>query len=133
MKNLLTLSRKMEDTISGAALRSFAEVAKIDHLVYKFEIYKVFMCLSDKGADDFADHAHCRLGKWYYEGEGRQMFSQRPGFRDMEAPHKAFHDSGRAAVQYFHNGEYARGFDAINAMEAASLEVLASLDKIAGA
>ncbi|MGB8517529.1 MAG: methyl-accepting chemotaxis protein, partial [Gallionella sp.] len=64
MKHLLTLSNQMEGTISAAALRSFVEVAKIDHILYKFEIYKVFMGISNRAADSFASHTNCRLGKW---------------------------------------------------------------------
>ena len=36
MQSLLDLSNQMEGTISAAALRSFVEVAKIDHVLYKF-------------------------------------------------------------------------------------------------
>jgi outer membrane murein-binding lipoprotein Lpp len=131
MQTLFDLSHQMEGTISASALRSFIEVAKIDHLVYKFEIYKIFMCLSQKGESDFADHAHCRLGKWYYEGEGRDCFSKLPGYLEMEASHKRFHDSGGAALRYFRENNPAQGFNAIADMEKASMEVLASLERIA--
>ncbi len=131
MKRLFELSHKMEGVISASALRSFVEVAKVDHLVYKFEVYKVFMGLSNKGVGDFSDHHHCRLGKWYYEGEGHDCFSQLPGYREMESPHQRFHDSGMAAIRHFRDGAYAQGFEAIDAMEAVSMEVLANLDRLA--
>jgi predicted nucleic acid-binding Zn-ribbon protein len=131
MRRLLELSQSMEGAISASALRSFVEVAKIDHLVYKFEIYKVFMCLSGKNVSDFADHKHCRLGKWYYEGEGRECYSALDGFRDVDDPHKRFHDSGLAAVRHFRDGSVAAGFDSIGAMESASMAVLASLERVA--
>ena len=131
MKRLFALSNNMEGVIAASALRSFVEVAKIDHLVFKFEVYKVFMCLSEKGLGDFADHHHCRLGKWYYEGEGHDCFSRLPGFREMEDPHRRFHDSGMEAIRLFHDGEYVKGFVAIAAMEAASMDVIGNLDRIA--
>ena len=131
MKRLFELSHKMEGVISASALRSFVEVAKVDHLVYKFEVYKVFMGLSKKGVGDFSDHHHCRLGKWYYEGEGHDCFLQLPGYREIEAPHQRFHDSGMAAIRHFHDGAYTQGFEAIDAMEALSMEVLANLDRLA--
>ncbi len=131
MQGLFTLSHKMEGTIAASALRSFVEVAKIDHLVFKFEIYKIFMCLSQKTVGDFADHSHCRLGKWYYDGEGHDCFSKLPGYREMEVPHKTFHDSGLTAIRYFNDGEYVRGFSAIDEMEKASMEVLSNLERIA--
>jgi len=131
MEKLLKLSHSMEGTIAASALRSFVEVAKVDHLVYKFEVYKVFMCLSEKQDSDFANHQHCRLGKWYYEGEGRDCYSRMDGYREVEDPHRRFHDSGKLAIQCFHDGEVAKGFEAIAAMESASMAVLAALERIA--
>jgi uncharacterized protein YlxW (UPF0749 family) len=131
MESLFALSHRMEGAIAASALRSFVEVAKIDHLVYKFEIYKIFMCLSQKDAGDFADHLHCRLGKWYNEGEGRDCFSQLPGFREMDHPHKVFHDNGLASLKHFKEGEYEKGFAAIAEMERASMDVLANLERMA--
>ncbi len=131
MGSLFELSHRMEGAIAASALRSFVEVAKIDHLVYKFEIYKIFMCLSQKNVGDFADHLHCRLGKWYNEGEGRDCFSQLPGYREMEHPHKIFHDSGLASIKHFKEGEYEKGFAAISEMEKSSMDVLANLERMA--
>jgi hypothetical protein len=131
MGRLLGLSQSMEGAISASALRSFVEVAKIDHLVFKFEIYKVFMCLSGKEAGDFADHQNCRLGKWYYAGEGRKCFVELDGFRDVEEPHRRFHEAGQAAIRQFRAGDVIAGFDSIGAMETASMAVLAALERIA--
>jgi len=133
MKSLFDMSRRMEGTIVAAALRSFVEVAKVDHLVYKFEIYKVFMGLSDKGVGDFADHTHCRLGRWYYEGDGRECFSKLSGFHEMESPHRRFHDAGLSALRAFFADDHVNGFGAIADMERASMEVLSSLERIAQA
>ncbi|MDA8095778.1 MAG: CZB domain-containing protein [Betaproteobacteria bacterium] len=121
----------MEGVIAASALRSFVEVAKIDHLVYKLEIYKVFMGLSRKTESDFANHQRCRLGQWYYEGDGHDCFSALPGYREMEEPHKAFHDSGMASLQHFRDGRPDEAFEAISRMETASQHVLESLDRIA--
>jgi len=131
MQALSDLSKQMEGTIAAAALRSFVEVAKIDHLVYKFEVYKVIMRVSQKGAGDFAAHTGCRLGKWYYEGEGRECFSKLSGYADMEAPHRRFHDAGLAALRAFHEGNMDQCFAQIGDMEAASNGVLACLERIA--
>ncbi len=34
-----------------------------------------------------SDHTLCRLGKWYYEDDGKHCFSQLPGYTEIEAPH----------------------------------------------
>jgi len=131
MKHLLELSHQMEGTISAAALRSFVEVAKIDHILYKFEIYKVFMGVSDRSADSFSSHTDCRLGKWYFEGEGKDCFSRLDGYTAVASPHQTFHQHGKEAVAAFRAGESSRGIELVGKMEAESMEVLSALERIA--
>lgn len=133
MKHLLDLSQMMEGTISASALRSFVEVAKIDHILYKFEIYKVFMGISALTADDFASHTACRLGKWYFEGEGRDCYAKFDGYTAVANPHQAFHQHGKEAVAAFRAGEAMRGMELVAKMEAESMEVLNGLERIASA
>ncbi len=133
LKNLIDLSNDMEGAISASALRSFVELAKVDHLVYKFEIYKVFMGQSTKQASDFASHTACRLGKWYYEGDGHQCYSRLPGYREIEPPHKIVHSSGVAAVESFRAGNYTQALEHVQAMEQASMQVLQELERMAAA
>jgi len=131
MKELMQVTVQMKNAIGTTALRSFIEVAKVDHLVYKFEIYKVFLGTSIKKPEEFASHQGCRLGKWYYEGEGHHCFSKLQGFREMEEPHQRFHRHGVAAVTHFHEGHYQLGLEEIAEMEKASFKVLESLETIA--
>lgn len=47
-------------------------------------------------------HKDCRLGHWY-EGVG-QMFRDRPSFRNLEKPHRAFHEIGKLLVNLVGDG-----------------------------
>jgi hypothetical protein len=131
MQHLLKLTHKMKFIIAATALRSFTEVAKLDHLVYKFEIYKVFLGISEKQPGDFASHTGCRLGKWYYEGDGHGCFSKLDGYKNIEPPHKAFHAQGAAAVQHYYAGELAEGLEMVLALEESSRHVLEQLTFLA--
>jgi predicted nucleic acid-binding Zn-ribbon protein len=131
MKHLLDLSHDMEGTISASALRSFVEVAKIDHILYKFEIYKVFMGISERTVDSFASHTACRLGKWYFEGEGRDCYSRLDGYAAVANPHQSFHQHAKEAVAAFYSGEALRGMELVAKMETDSMEVLSALERIA--
>lgn len=131
IEEITELSRRMEFTIASAALSSFTELAKMDHLMFKFEIYKVFMGISDKKPEDFASHTGCRLGKWYYEGEGRSCFAKLDGYRELEAPHIDVHAHGREAVSRLAAGNFTSGVDALTKMEGASLRVLSALGRMA--
>ncbi|WP_294245875.1 methyl-accepting chemotaxis protein [Propionivibrio sp.] len=133
IEEILDLSKKMESVIGDAGLRSFTELAKIDHLVYKFEIYKVFIGISDKRADDFASHKTCRLGRWYYEGEGKACFSKLDGYQAMEAPHQLVHQYGREAVAKLLDGDFSGGAEQLTRMEEASNQVLECLSRMAAA
>lgn len=133
MKSLLDLSHQMEGTISAAALRSFVEVAKIDHILFKFEVYKVFMGVSDRTPESFSSHSDCRLGKWYAEGEGRDCYSKLDGYREMDAPHRQVHEHGRAALEALRSGNPVQGLALLAKTEASSMEVIRALDRIAQA
>ncbi|GAB1231622.1 methyl-accepting chemotaxis protein [Ferrigenium sp. UT4] len=130
-KHLLELMHNSEGTISAAALRSFVEVAKIDHILYKFEIYTVFMGISERTADSFASHTGCRLGKWYFEGEGKDCFAKLDGYQAVASPHQNFHQNGKDAVAAFRAGDALRGMEFVAKMEADSMGVLAALERIA--
>ncbi|MBI5890390.1 MAG: CZB domain-containing protein [Nitrosomonadales bacterium] len=130
MKELMGVTVQMKNAIGTTALRSFIEVAKVDHLIYKFEIYKVFLGTSSKKPEEFSSHEECRLGKWYYTGEGKHCFSKLNGFREMEEPHQRFHRFGVEAVTHYYEGRYKQGLEAIAEMEKCSFKVLASLETI---
>jgi chromosome segregation ATPase len=130
---LMNMSQHMTQTIAATALRSFVETAKKDHLVFKMEIYRVFMGVSDKNADDFASHTACRLGKWYYDGDGKECFSRLPGYTEVEPPHKRVHAHGQNAVRLFRAGEFEAGLAEIGEMERASMDVLNHLETMAAA
>jgi len=131
IEQLMAMSNKMIGTIAASALRSFVETAKVDHLVFKMEIYKVFLGLSDKTEDDFASHTHCRLGKWYYEGDGHSCFSNLPGYREIEPPHVDVHHQGVLAIRQLRAGRHQDSLAALTRMEEASVQVLSNLETMA--
>lgn len=133
IQSLLNMSKKMEGTISSGALRSFVELAKTDHLVFKFQIYQVLMGHTNKTADEFSSHLNCRLGKWYHEGEGRDCFSNLPGYKEMDQPHLKVHEEGQKAVDAFHQGDTAGAVQHLKNMEQASNEVQENLEIMANA
>lgn len=128
---LLNFSVGMEQVIAASALRSFCELAKVDHLIFKFEIYKVLFGLSQKSADQLLPHTECRLGKWYYGGEGHDCFSKLPGYVELEHPHIAVHQAAKEALLAHADGNSPSMLNQLGRMEEASLQVLASLEKMA--
>lgn len=128
--SILALSHDMEQVVTTSALRSFVELAKVDHLAYKMDIYHVTMGISSRKSDDFSDHHNCRLGKWYDEGEGRKLFSHLPGYADLAAPHASFHAAGREALDAYYANDLALAADTLARMEKESMTIMTQLDRI---
>ena len=133
MRGALELAGSMERTIAGGAMRGFCELVKMDHLIYKFRVYKVLFGLSHEPDSAFASHQACRLGKWYYEGEGKVSFAGLSGYRELEAPHATVHSAAAEALRACREGDQKTMVSATARMEAASLQVLAALERMADA
>ena len=69
----------------------FTTLVKVDHIIFKHNAYSAI--IHENGANTIAtsDHHSCRMGKWYYEGEGKDIFSSTQAYKAMEAPHNAVH------------------------------------------
>jgi methyl-accepting chemotaxis protein len=130
MGEMVTLSAQMELAIDHAAQRSFAELAKIDHLLFKFDVYQ--RLLGVRSGIDLAGHTDCRLGHWYYHGEGKARFSHCSGYLELEAPHMAVHQSGLDALHKFDAGDIAAALQSVMRMERASDEVIRHLETLSG-
>ena len=131
--SILTLSHDMEQAVTNAALRCFIELVKVDHLAYKMDIYHVTMGVSSRQSADFNDHHNCRLGRWYEQGEGRQLFSHLPGYAELAAPHASFHNIGKEALDAYHRNDHELAAAALERMENDSMAIMAQLDRIAQA
>ena len=124
-----SLSQGMIATISRQAAGSFMEAVKLDHILYKMRIYKVLAGDSDEGPQDFASHRHCRLGKWYFEGEGTALTGS-PAYRELERPHEQVHEAGVRALEACRSGDGTACLAALGEMEAASARVIEVLDRL---
>jgi len=129
-KHLADIAETSGKIIWSVAKKNFFELVKIDHLVFKFEVYKVIFGISNKKADEFASHKTCRLGKWYYEGEGKKNFSHLPGYRDIDKPHAEVHDFGRQAINMFFIGDMAKCAEMLRQMESSSAVVIDKLNNL---
>jgi methyl-accepting chemotaxis protein len=79
---------------------SYASLVKVDHMIYKQKAYKTFYAgtESEDAQSVEVDHHSCRLGKWYYEGDGQQIFGNLVAFKELEEPHAQVHNAGHTAL-----------------------------------
>ena len=122
-------ARDISRSIDDSSLLGFIELAKVDHLIYKLEVYRKVSGMSDKPADSFSSHTSCRLGRWLHEGPGTQ-FARFPAHRDIEGPHARVHGMGKEAIRAAEDNQPVAAAEAIAQMESASMGVFRSLTEL---
>lgn len=75
----------------------FCALAKLDHIIYKNNLYALVFNVSD--SFNQVDHTQCRLGKWYFEGEGKEDFADTQGYKKLDAYHAQVHNSANSLAQ----------------------------------
>ncbi len=131
MDQVVSLSGRMREVISNSASDAFFETVKLDHVAWKNNIYDALINGRATHEQAVADHTACRLGQWYYMGEGAQRYSELQSFHRLEAPHEAVHRSGRAALDAAAENRMADTVRHLAAMEEASLKVAEVIDSMA--
>ena len=121
---IVQLSQQMLNVITSTSADSFLQTVKMDHVVWKLEVYQVMLSLSNKSISDFADHTKCRLGQWYYQGEGMQKYSMLPSFKTIEKPHAKVHTHGLAALKAMAENKTEMVILELSQMEEASITVI---------
>jgi len=117
--------------VSGANDQTFMSLAKLDHVAWKVNTY--LSVLEGASTFEYVDCHQCRLGQWYYRGDGQESFSHLNAFVGMEAPHQRVHE---ATAKIF--DEMNRGISTddpvisqhLQEMEAASDGVFHYLDRM---
>ncbi|WP_415898780.1 methyl-accepting chemotaxis protein [Neptuniibacter sp. QD48_11] len=130
VKNVVSLSDRMNTIISASAADTFIETVKLDHINWKNNVYEGIVEGKLDRLDSLADHTSCRLGKWYYAGAGKENYSHCGSFQILEAPHEVVHTSGLAAVNAAKAGDIRTAAIHLAKMEKASLEVADALDRL---
>jgi len=128
--SIINCCTSMKTSINQASLRTFIQTVKLDHVVWKGEIYAVAIGASNKSVDDFADHTMCRLGQWYQD-EGAAAYNSLAAFRQLEQPHREVHRNGVEALVLLKTGDKHQALKHISLMEDASNLVMNYLDDIA--
>ncbi|WP_104741645.1 methyl-accepting chemotaxis protein [Helicobacter ailurogastricus] len=109
----------------------FCGLAKTDHVVYKANLYGVVFDIPNNFK--IVDGHNCRLGKWYYEGDGKTHFSNTPSYRSLEPFHNSLHDDANHLVDMLKDrvGVASETVEkSISAVEQASKNVRDTIDKM---
>ncbi len=105
-KRVDTIIEKTEtsnNVIALLAQETFIDLIKLDHALYKIRGYESIF--QNKLTSDFASHTECRFGEWYYQGDGKQMFSHLPSYPKIEQPHMSVHKMIKEVLECLKKGD----------------------------
>ncbi|WP_407918761.1 CZB domain-containing protein [Helicobacter muridarum] len=111
----------------------FCSLAKLDHIIYKNNLY-LFM-LGTSNEFDITDHKSCRLGKWYYEGDGYINFRNTSGYKALENEHISVHSNANLIAKIIReNKPIDKNFidDHIKIFEESTRGVVCEIDNMLG-
>lgn len=128
LEQVIKRSARMQAIIRFISQQQFLNTVKLDHIIWKQQVYSLLFNKNKQGKVN--THHECRLGKWYYEGEGRKLFAANDNFRQLELPHANVHNNGRAALAAFGNGDVKALADYLGKMEQASSQVILIIDRL---
>lgn len=126
--SMIEQSEHLQSTMRHAATVSFLNTLKLDHAVWKNHAYRA---IHTRAFDTpMTCHAECRLGQWYYQGYGARHYKPLKAFQALERPHRQVHDAGHAALAAARAGDTPAMIEALERMEAASMQVVHCLDDL---
>lgn len=130
IQNTRNLNNNAIENVNRNSDRVFVTLAKLDHVIWKINTY--LSVLEKKPVFKFVDYHNCRLGKWYYQGEGKQNFSHVSSYGQLEDPHSVVHEGTRKILEALEAGKYdLESFEVcIREMEKGSDGVFEFLDAI---
>jgi methyl-accepting chemotaxis protein len=96
-KNTIEISEENKDVTYAI----FMILVKLDHLLYKANGYKAIF--KNSIDSEFASHTDCRLGVWYSDGIGKEVFSKTKSYSKLTSPHKSVHESIQKAIECVKN------------------------------
>ena len=123
----------MRDSFEGISFtndRVFMSLAKLDHVLWKINTY--YSAITQEEQFKFVDHHNCRLGKWYYEGDGKENFSKTSHYSKLENPHATVHNGTHKVFDLMVGDDVNIHSlaEAFKEMEKGSDEVFSTLDAI---
>lgn len=120
----------MRASIIGATDSSFIQTVKLDHIVWKGEVYEVALGRSQKSVESFVDHKQCRLGQWYSSDQSRK-YQKNSSYKALERPHADVHQHGITALKELQSGDIKQSLLSFEKMEQASGQLINILDDLA--
>ena len=127
VNEVVVKSENMKQVIHIASTRAFLDSVKLDHAIWKNNTYRLLQ--SGAFSETINTHSECRLGQWYYRGDGK-AYNHLRSYQLLEEPHKQVHDNGRKAMNQAASEDIEGTIKSVKAMEDASIQVVFQIDRL---
>lgn len=129
IQHVITQSDDMRKITDHSVIARFVESVKLDHLVWKFEIYRAISDTSKYSVKEMS-HKECTLGQWTLSSGGGASYSHLPSFKLLDTPHRNVHDSGNKAAAAAMNEQWGDADRYTSDMESESKNLMRLLDSL---
>jgi len=116
ISHIVDIAKISERTTSAASMRSMCELAKVDHILVKFRVYRVLFGLSNDGSHEFSNI---------------RISSQLAGYKEVEDAHQVFIREAAAAVESHNRRNADATLAGVKRMESAGSRLLEALERMA--
>nr|WP_104747660.1 methyl-accepting chemotaxis protein [Helicobacter cetorum] len=130
VQNNQVVAKSAKYTIYNINNRVFCGLAKLDHVVFKDNLYGMVFGMNTFNT---TSHKSCRLGKWYYEGAGKENFANTSGYRALESHHASVHTEANdlvKLVQEEHTKDIKKLEHKVHLVEESAKHVKENIDKM---
>lgn len=123
------LLQQLKELISMSRKNSFLEVVKIDHVIWKMNVFE--MINQGRFDQQVNKHTECRLGKWYFGSPASKRLKNDATFQAINQPHQAVHESGAKALKAGLENDFDAMVGYLSDMEEASNSVVSLIEQLA--
>jgi methyl-accepting chemotaxis protein len=124
-----TMRQKTSQFQANYLPEQIIELAKTDHLLWKWRLESMLHGRTVLNSDVVKDHTICRLGKWYY-GIGMKQYMENDIFKSIEIPHKQFHQTCSDAIKAYNQKDETEATRLNFEIQILSQEIIALLDQL---
>lgn len=124
------LADSLQLTLKKSSHENFLQTVKLDHVVWKQEVYHQFLDESGHHKEPLSDQHSCRLGKWYQGVKNKAVGAAASAYNELATPHAQVHQEGLAALQAKQSGELEKALSHLANMEQASLRTIEIISRL---
>lgn len=110
--------------------RTLLELAKTDHILWKWRIYNMLIDLEQIDPAAISSHKECRLGKWYFDPATVKRVKGSQAYKQIDKPHQQVHEYAKLAAENYNKGNVKEAEKYLQQVEEASNQVLFYIDQL---